>query len=155
MPPMSTKSTSCRLRCSTISFGRSSACSCDATVAQSEVGEGDHAVDSLVGRERKLLPVEGPVVPVVDRLRRELKLLAHQVEPARERRDRGRDEVALDPRNRGLRGARAGGELALRQAVATSGRAEELSRGHAPYDISSDIKTDRREALARRCLRSR
>src|SRR5439155_9421341 len=78
---------------------------------------------------------------VVDRLRGELELLAHQVEPARERRDRERDEVALDPRNRGLGGARAGGELALRQAVATSGRAEELSRGHARADISSHIKT--------------
>src|SRR6478735_5149222 len=130
MPPITTKSTSCRTRHESIAFGRNSGGSCDATVAEHEVRGGDHVIHALVGREREHALVQRAVVPVVDRLGIEGQLLTHEIEPARERRDGGRDEVALDARDRGLRGPSPHRELALRQAVAAADGAEQLSRSH-------------------------
>jgi hypothetical protein len=67
---------------------------------------GGPSPESLVGRELEARPDQRPVEAVVDRLRRELQLLSHQVEQRRERRHRRRHETALDPRDRGLRRAR-------------------------------------------------
>jgi len=69
-------------------------------------------------------------VPVVDCVRIEDELFAHQIEQRRQRVDRGRDEVALDAGNRRLRRACPRGELGLRQAVPPAHAAEELSRRH-------------------------
>jgi hypothetical protein len=56
-------------------------------------------------------------VAVVDRLGFENELLVHQLQQCRKRRDRGRDEPALDARDRRLARPRAGGALRRRQAV--------------------------------------
>jgi hypothetical protein len=67
-------------------------------------------------------------VAVVDLLRAEDELLAHQVEELRQGRNTRRDEAALDARNRRLTRPCAGGELRLGQAVAPARGAKKLSR---------------------------
>lgn len=56
---------------------------------------------------------------IVDLVRGELELLAHQIEQGSERRDRRGDEIALYTRDGRLARARAGGELLLGKAVPT------------------------------------
>src|SRR5918996_171693 len=70
------------------------------------------------------------VMAVVDLAGGELQLLAEEVEQGRQGRDRGGDDPALDPRDGRLRGARAGGELLLRHAVATARSSQELAGSH-------------------------
>src|ERR671931_657140 len=117
MPPISTKSTSCRSNVERIGCGWKSGRSGDTTISKDEVRKVRTVAQPLLGGHRKRPVVERGVVPVVDRLRVELELFAHQVEEHRERVDGWGNAPLLDPGDRALTGPRAGGELGLRQAV--------------------------------------
>ena len=71
-----------------------------------------------------------------------VELLVHQPQQLGERRDRRRDDVALDPRDRSLRRSCAGGELPLRAGRAGGGR-----RGAAPLRSSRRTISDQIFAL--------
>src|SRR5205085_1845636 len=122
-PPMTTKSTSCRANAWSIGLGSNSACT--RHVLADEVRERDAVSEPLVHRSVEALLQQGHVMPVIDRLRVQAEFLAEQVEQVCERRDRRRDDVALDSRDRRLARACARGELRLRDAVAPSRIPEE------------------------------
>lgn len=84
-------------------------------------------VNALRDRSAQVLLEQCQVVPVVDRPRLERELLAEQVEKVCQRVDGGGDEVSLDPRDSGLGGASAVGQLLLRQPVAASSLAKNLA----------------------------
>src|SRR5712691_7322858 len=88
------------------------------------------ALDAFGDGESEVLLEERPVVAVVDRLRVENELLAHQVEERPQRLDRGGDQPPLDPRDRRLGGPSSRRELALRQPVPTPCITEEFPAGH-------------------------
>ena len=89
-------------------------------------------VDSLRDRSTQVLLEQRDVVAVVDRPRLESELLAEEIEQVGERVHRRGNQVALEPRDRGLRGAGPVGELLLRQAVPATNLPKKCSRCHAP-----------------------
>src|SRR5215208_2799282 len=82
--------------------------------------------EALVRSSSQVLLEQRLVVAPVDLARVEHELLVHQLEQGRERGDRGGDEVAFDPRNRGLARTRPSGELSLRKAVPAPSLAKEV-----------------------------
>src|ERR671918_743980 len=97
-----------------------------------ELRDGDPVIDPFGRRHREVLAQQGAVMAVVDLAGGELELLAEEVEQGRQGCDGGGDDAALDAGDGGLRGARAGGELLLRHAVAAARLAEELPGSHRP-----------------------
>src|SRR5206468_3708357 len=130
IPPISTKSTSCAISACSIGLGRNSAGTRGAAITEDVVRDLSAVIDALGDCAPEVLLQQRHVVPVVDRTRVEDELLAHQVEERAQRLDGGRDEATLDPRDRGLRGARPRCELRLREPMTPTGFAEELSGSH-------------------------
>src|SRR6266704_2910915 len=87
---------------------------------------------SVAHRLGEVLFEQRDVVAVVDRPGFESELLTKEVEQVGEGVDRRGNQVALDPRDRGLRRAGPVGELLLRQAVPATSLAKKLSRCHEP-----------------------
>jgi hypothetical protein len=77
------------------------------------------------------LAQERVVVSVVDRTRREHEFFPHQVEERSERFDGWRNEIPLDPRDRGLGRSRTCRKLRLGEAVPPASVAHELAWRHA------------------------
>jgi len=91
--------------------------------------------DARLRVEGEVRLVERHVVAPVDRLRVERELLVHQPQQRTERRDARRDDVALDPRDRGLRRARTSCELPLSEPMAASRIAQKFPWVIGEYDI--------------------
>lgn len=87
-------------------------------------------IESVGDRLLEIGPKQRRVVPVVDRIRLEPELLAHEVEERRKRRDRRRDLIALDTRDRGLGRSGPCRQLVLRQAVTAPCGSQKLSCCH-------------------------
>src|SRR5690606_21897694 len=137
IPPISTKSTPWRFSASKIRPGSKLAGGRTA-VPPNDLGQGDPLPDTFVGGELEVSADQRHVVAPVDRVSLEHELLVHQPQQLREGVHPRRDEPALDPRDRRLRGSGADRELLLRQPVAPADGAEQLGRGH--LYILSDMR---------------
>jgi len=149
-PPMTTKSTPCRTRVSKIGPGSNSGA--DTVRDTSDLTHSTRVRNptsySVLWRECESCLVECRVESPLHRRRVQVEPFVHHPEELRERRDARRDDVALDTRDRGLRGPCANRELTLRQAVPAPRITEQLACGHAAT-ISDQISRATLRAMRR------